>query len=62
MKRCLGVYTSLKQKGVETTPYVYSIHKSPDSGIMGFLETPRYSSGYAALFNCFSFITESACL
>lgn len=54
-----GVYTSLKQKGVETTPYVYSIHKSPDSGIMGFLETPRYSSGYAALFNCFSFITEA---
>lgn len=31
----------------------------PDSGIVGFLETPRYATGYGALFNCIGFTTET---
>lgn len=31
----------------------------PDSGIHGFLETPRYSTGFAALFNTIGFVAEA---
>ncbi|MBD81416.1 MAG: hypothetical protein CL840_21035 [Crocinitomicaceae bacterium] len=53
------LYSEMKKKNVEMIPYVYSINKTPDKGIKDFLETPRYSSGYANLFNCISFISEA---
>jgi hypothetical protein len=31
----------------------------PDSGIIGFLETPRYSTGYAALYNAIGYTSEA---
>jgi len=52
-------YADMKRKKMEMVPYVYSMRKTPEMGIKAFLETPRYSSGYAALFDCFSFITEA---
>jgi len=41
------------------TPYVESYKTTPDSGIVSFLDTPIYSSGYAAMFNTISFISEA---
>jgi hypothetical protein len=41
------------------TPYVNSIEETPDSGITGFLETARYSTGYAALHNTIGFMPET---
>ncbi|MBL4710282.1 MAG: hypothetical protein JKY48_17765 [Flavobacteriales bacterium] len=52
-------YRDMKDREMEMIPYVYNIGSSPEDGIMAFLEIPRYSSGYAALFDCFSFITEA---
>ncbi len=52
------LYRAMSASGWEMTPYVYA-RDTPDKGIAGFLDLPRYSSGYAALFNTFSFITES---
>lgn len=52
-------YSSMKEKNKEMTPYVYSFDAHPENGIKDFMETARYSSGYAALFDCFSFITEA---
>lgn len=52
-------YKQMKKKQMEMVPYVYSFGKTPKDGIKAFMETPRYSSGYAALFDCFSFITEA---
>ena len=52
-------YKAMEQKGMDMIPYVYNYKSSPDQGIKAFLETPRYSSGYASLFDCFSFITEA---
>lgn len=45
----------------EMCPYVQSIRWTypPDSGLVGFLETPRYSTGYAALFNTIGYTTEA---
>lgn len=54
-----AIYAMMNKTPYMMTPYVESKGASPDSGIIGFPDTPRYSSGYAALFNTLSFITES---
>lgn len=53
------LYAKMSERYMDMIPYVYSFKKSPDQGIKDFLETPRYSSGYVALFDCLSFITEA---
>ena len=47
--------------GYEMCPYVNTRGwgMPPDSGIVGFLETPRYSTGLAALFNTIGYTTET---
>lgn len=54
-----GLYAGMKTKGWPMCPYVDTRGETPESGIVGFLETPRYSTGYAALFNCIGFVTET---
>lgn len=52
------LYKDMAATNYEMTPYVYA-RNTPDDGIMGFLDLPRYSSGYAALFNTLSFMPEA---
>ncbi len=52
------LYKKMNQKEWEMTPYVYA-KSTPDEGIMGFLDLPRYSSGYASLFQTLSFMPET---
>jgi hypothetical protein len=40
-------------------PYVNAKGKTPDTGLVGFMDAPRYSSGYTALFNTIGFVTET---
>ena len=56
-----ALFQSMKSKKDEMSPYVecFTYESSPDSGIIAFLETPRFATGYTSLFNCFSFITET---
>lgn len=49
----------MKEKKWEMCPYVESRGETPESGIEGFLETPRFATGYTTLFNTISFITET---
>ncbi len=53
------IYKSMAAKGKEITPYVYTRDGTPHRSIMDFMETPRYSTGYAALFQTIGFITEA---
>lgn len=53
------VYSKMDDKNWGMIPYVYTRGKTPDSGIKDFLETPRYSTGYAALFNTLGFTSET---
>lgn len=53
------LYKKMKGSGFEMTPYVNSILETPDSGITGFLESPRYSTGFAALHNTIGFMPET---
>ncbi|MBB6499674.1 M14 family metallopeptidase [Pedobacter cryoconitis] len=54
-----ALYAEMKKKGYELIPYINSIENTPDAGITGFLETPRYSTGYAALHNTIGFMPET---
>jgi len=52
---------NLGTAGYDMCPYVNTRGwgMPPDSGIVGFLETPRYSTGLAALFNTIGYTTET---
>ena len=52
------LYKDMAKTDYEMTPYVYA-RNTPDEGIAEFLDLPRYSSGYAALFNTISFMPET---
>ncbi len=52
------LYAGMELAGWEMTPYVY-VRSTPDEGIAGFLDLPRFGSGYAALHNTVSFIAET---
>ncbi len=53
-----AIYSGMKNTPYEMTPYVYA-SKTPDDGIYGFLEGPRYSTGYAALNHTIGFMPET---
>lgn len=54
-----GLYSLMKKKGYDLIPYVNAFGDTPESGWPEFLEGPRYSSGYASLWNCFAFVPET---
>lgn len=53
------LYKEMESKGQPMSPYVNVFSGSPDKGMQGFMESPRYASGYSALFNAFPFVTET---
>jgi len=54
-----GLYADMKEKGYDLIPYVNAFGDSPDNGWPEFFESPRYGSGYAALWHTFSFVAET---
>ncbi len=54
-----SIYTGMKLKGWDLIPYVDFENNDLEKGINMFFDPPRYSSGYAALFNTLSFIPET---
>jgi hypothetical protein len=54
-----SLYSQMAAVGYEMTPYVNSVEETPDAGITGFLESPRYSTGYATLHNSIGFMPET---
>jgi len=54
-----ALYRSMKTRGWDLVPYVNHFGDTPDKGWPEFWDSPRYSSGYAALWNCFSFVPET---
>jgi len=54
------LYRGMKEKGWSMAPYMSSLGRTPDEkGIAGFLDLPRYGSGYASLHQTLSFISEA---
>jgi hypothetical protein len=54
-----ALYADMKQRNWEMIPYVDSPAETPDSGIVGFCDYGRYSTGYAALWNTIGFMPET---
>jgi hypothetical protein len=53
------MFSEMERRGWPTCPYVNPVKDSPDHGIADFLETPRFSTGYAALHNTIGFMPET---
>ncbi|HMI04542.1 MAG TPA: M14 family metallopeptidase [Pedobacter sp.] len=54
-----SLYEGMKNSGYEMIPYVNSVEETPDAGITGFLESPRFSTGYTTLHNTIGFMPET---
>ena len=54
-----GLYKGMAAKGWPLAPYVNFESTDMESGMQMFYDPPRYSSGYAALFQTISFIPET---
>ena len=54
-----ALYRRMAGKGWDMIPYVDFEHTDIEKGMPMFYDPPRYSSGYAALFNTLSFIPET---
>jgi len=54
-----GLFRLMKDKGYDLVPYVNAFGDTPESGWSEFWDSPRYSSGYATLWNCFAFVPET---
>ena len=50
---------NLASKDWDITPYVNVFNEVPEAGFSQFLDSPRYSTGYAALFNSLGMMVET---
>jgi len=57
-KLCPYLYENMKKQSWEMSPYV-NTEGALEQGIYGFLDNPRYSTGYAALHNAIGFMPET---
>jgi hypothetical protein len=53
------IYEAMEKAGQPICPYVYTRGPTPETGIIDFLDSPRYSTGYSTLFQTFGFVPET---
>lgn len=53
------LFSKMKKDDYPMVPYMHLAGKTPKDGIIDYLETPRYSTGYAAQFDCIGFVSEA---
>jgi len=54
-----SLFSAMGNTPYEMSPYGWSIRRSPENGIMAFMDYPRYTSGYTSLFNTYAFTVET---
>ncbi len=54
-----ALYDDMAARGFPMCPYVNPVQDTPDDGIADFLDTPRFSTGYAALHHTIGFMPET---
>lgn len=54
-----ALFNAMKLRGHEMSPYVNTMGATPESGLVAFLESPRFATGYSTLFNAIGFTTET---
>ncbi len=53
------LYKDMKARGYDLVPYVNDFANTPDKGWRAFFESPRFSSGYAALYGILAYVPET---
>ena len=53
------LYKDMKEHGYDMVPYVNDFEHTPDNGWREFYDPPRFSSGYAALFQTMAYVPET---
>lgn len=54
-----ALYRDMAARGFPMCPYVDTLKETPDDGIVEMLDTPRFSTGYAALHHTLGFMPET---
>ncbi|NDF97654.1 MAG: hypothetical protein EB101_01730 [Chitinophagia bacterium] len=54
-----AIYAAMKARGYDLIPYVNIGGDKPEKGWNQFWDSPRYTSGYATLWNSFAFVPET---
>ncbi|HJV68723.1 M14 family zinc carboxypeptidase [Ideonella sp.] len=54
-----ALYADMAARGFPLCPYVNPVKELPDDGIADFLDSPRFSTGYAALHHTIGFMPET---
>jgi hypothetical protein len=54
-----ALYADMAARGFPMSPYVNPLKETPDDGIADFLDSPRFSTGYAALHHTIGFMPET---
>ncbi|GAB2548282.1 M14 family metallopeptidase [Rufibacter soli] len=54
-----ALYQAMEKRKWPLVPYVNSRGESPETGIFGFMESPRYATGYTTLFQTLGFVPET---
>ena len=54
-----GLFSLMKAKGYDLVPYVNTFGDTPETGWSEYWDSPRYSSGYATLWQTFAFVPET---
>ncbi len=54
-----GQYSWMASKDLAMCPYFETIGRTPEEGLRGFYDSPRYSTGYNALFDRIGIVSES---
>lgn len=54
-----SILQDLKKKNIHAIPYVNVWGTSPDNGYDGFMDTPRYATGYTTLFGTIGTVPET---
>ena len=53
------LYEWMRLKGMQMCPYFETEGETPEEGLVGFYDSPRYSTGYNALFDRIGILAES---
>lgn len=54
-----AIYADMKTKGYDLVPYVNDFSNTPDNGWHEFFDSPKFSSGYASLFQTIAYVPEA---
>lgn len=54
-----AIFADMQERGFDLVPYVNHFGETPDNGWSQFWDSPRYSSGFAALWHTFAFVPET---